>query len=182
MTETNGQYPLQLGDPSTGSVYESLSEADARAMPLAEVELITRMARNGLSARFWECYRELRRRGYQTKKSALIAWKAAGYNGHGKLNQESYAALLGMSRRTLIRQLQLPDVATVALALQMEWLRERVPSVDDALYLKASNGDVAAIKLYYQRARVAMSGEDAEPQDAWMQALDQARKDAQKED
>ena len=186
MTEVHAeikQFPLRLGpsaaDTSTSSVPELLSEDDARAMPPVEVELIRRMSANGLSTRYFDCYRELRRRGYHTKKAAVVAWKAAGYGGRAHMTGETFARLLGISRRTLVRQLQQPDVCAIAMAMQMEWLKDRVPSIDEALYDKASKGDVTAMKLYYSRARVAMSGEDAEPQDAWMQALEQARKDAE---
>ncbi len=168
-------FPLCLGD-------EKVNQAEFEQLPLGEQEFIQRLSAFSLSPRFWEGYRALRGRKYTVRHAAAGAWRAAGYGGRGSLTQADFAGLLGISRRTLIRMLQEPALQTAALALQMEWLNERVPSVDDALYRKAELGDVAAVKLWYQRARVILAEANTEAgQDNWMAALEQARAEAAEE-
>lgn len=179
------EFPLKLGE-------ESLEQDTFDTLPLSEQQLIQRLSAFSLSQRFWEGYKQLRAHGFRTKDAAIGAWKAAGYKRGGKLTQDKFAEVLGISRRTIIRRLSNPALQDMAVALQMEWWHERVPAIDEALYARATGfyrenekgelvylpGEATAIKLAYQRARVAMSGEDAEPQDNWMQALEKARAEA----
>lgn len=165
------KFPLVLGD-------EKVREAEYAQLPQDEQTFVLRLS-HVMSARYWESFRVLRARRFKLVDAAAGAWLAAGYRGRGGMTHDQMAELLGISRRTFIRRLQDAELQRTALAQQMAWLNERVPSVDEALLAKAGGGDVSAMKLFYQRARVIMSEADTGAgQDNWMAALAAARAEA----
>lgn len=163
-------FPFRLGE-------ERVGQSEFSGLPLDEQSFIQRLS-GVMSARYWEAYRSLRARRFSVREAAAGAWMAAGFKGRGGKTHQQMADLLGISRRTFIRLVQDQSLQTTALGLQMEWLNERVPSVDEALYRKAEAGDVTAIKLFYSRSRVILSEADiAAGQANWMDALRAAKEE-----
>lgn len=158
-------FPLQLGG-------EQISRESFEAWPRDEQEFVARLSALGLGERFWESYRSLRGKGYRWLDAIVGGWLATGAKGRGQLRTlKSLAEALGRHRHTIYTAVERVQAAANALALS--WLAERVPDVDEATYHAAISmeGTAADRKLFYQRARVALSGEESEPVDAWAQVL-----------
>ena len=169
-------FPLQLGgEQVTSEIFDR--------MPRGEQEYIARLMRFSPGERFWEVYRGLRAQGYKTLDAIVGAWQATGAKGRGSLRTlKSLAEALGVNRHTVYRAKERTE--KIVGGLVMSWLLERVPDVDEALYRAALSldGTAADRKLFYQRARVSLSGEEAEPVDQWAQLLEQAREQSEEQE
>ena len=151
---------------------ERISHKEFTSWPLHERALVQRFAALKLNPRFWEAYRTLRGLGNRALDCVVGAWLATGAKGRGELRTlKSLAEALGKDRTTVYRASD--RMRNVAGGLAMSWLAERVPDVDEATYHAAisAEGTAADRKLFYQRARTALSGEESEPVDNWTQVL-----------
>lgn len=168
------QFPLLLG-PLDGRTHEKLGQATFEKMPLDEQQLIQRLSRFSLGGQFWEHYRALRGLGHSTKDAAVGAWLASGVVGRGQvITKLALAEVMGVSRHTLYRIVE--RVESAAQAMRLSWLQDRIPDVDEALYRAAViPGEHTSQKLFYQRARVPLSGEEAEARDDWADMIKKLR-------
>lgn len=172
------QFPLLLG-PLDGRTHEKLTETEFGQMPLGERELIQRLSQFSFGGQFWEHYRGLRGLGHKHQDAAVGAWLATGVVGRGNvITKLALAEVMGVSRHTLYRIVE--RVQGAAQALRLSWLQERIPDVDEALYRAAVLvGEHASQKLFYQRARVPLSGEDSEARDDWADLMRKLRDGAE---
>lgn len=163
---------------------EKVEEAQFNKFTLSEQAMIQRLKEGALDSRFWWCYRNLRGRGFGIDDSVIGAWKTCGHRARGKVpTQQALSALLGKERTTFWRRWQNAELQATAFALGEDWWKERIPDIDEAVYRAAvfSEGTAADRKLAYQRAKVPLSGEDAEAVDPWADAITKAREQAQKD-
>lgn len=162
---------------------EHVSAARIVAMPKAEQTVVENLRGQGLGDRFWECYGRLREQGFTPMQACAGAWQACGRGQRGKFcSQAAFADLLGRERKWLQRQLApTGTLFAAAMALRGEYWAERVPDVDERLYTRVMGieATTADFKLAYQRARVALSGEDADATDDWQKALAQAKAESE---
>ena len=162
-------FPLLLGA-------ERISKAAYSAWTLDEQLLVQRLTVLKLNPRFWENYRGMRAMGHRPMDSIVGAWLSTGAKGRGELRTlKALAESLGKSRKAIYRVAD--RMKSVAMGMAMSWLAARVPDVDEAVYSAAISmeGTSADRKLFYQRARVALSGEESEPVDNWLALLDQLK-------
>lgn len=163
------QFPLMLGD---GEV----SQAHWARLPKTEQQLVAELKARGFAPRFWESYAQIRQRGYECRHAAVGAWLAIGNRSRGKTaTQEQMGEMLGYSRRQVQRIAG--ELGALVNEIRMQWWQDRIPDVDDATYHAATgmDGTAADRKLAYQRARVSLAGEDAEPVEDWRTVLEQAK-------